>query len=210
MQISFTGLATVLALHAAVFWGLLQMKIIQWPVALPVLSVDLLTPPAPETPQPKIVPPKHRPVEKRPVERPVQIATQLAIPAEAPVSAPAIDVLLAAVPPAPTFTTPAPYSPAASPVPSAPRFDADYLDNPKPHYPALSRRLGEAGRVVLRVQVAANGLPTEITLHSSSGFERLDNAAKDTVRRWRFVPARLGSEPVAASVLVPIIFSLKD
>ena len=43
-----------------------------------------------------------------------------------------------------------------------------------------------------------------------SGCAKHDNAALDAVRRWKFVPARLGSEPVAASVLVPIVFSLKD
>jgi protein TonB len=74
----------------------------------------------------------------------------------------------------------------------------------------MSRRSGEQGRVVLRVQVAASGLPTEVHLHAGSGSSRLDNSALETVRRWKFVPARLGSEPVAASVLVPIVFSLKD
>jgi protein TonB len=59
---------------------------------------------------------------------------------------------------------------------------------------------------VLRVQVAANGLPTDQAVHTSSGYERLDQVALDTVRRWKFVPARLGNEPVAASVLVPIVF----
>jgi len=199
------GLATVVALHGVVFHALLQMNVIRLPVELPLLQVELLTPPAPELPKPEIVPPQPRPVEKRPVPRPVQEVVPLAIPAAAPVSAPTVE--MPAVLPAPTFAPPAAPAPAA---PSRPRFDADYLDNPKPVYPYVSRKLKEEGRVVLRVQVAANGLPTDVALHASSGSERLDKSALETVRRWKFVPARLGSEPIAASVLVPIVFSLKD
>ena len=101
----------------------------------------------------------------------------------------------------------APPAPAA---PTPPRFDANYLENPKPPYPALSRKLNEQGRVLLRVNVAADGNATEVQLHTSSGHPRLDDSALATVRRWKFVPARLGQEAVAAWVLVPIAFTLKD
>jgi protein TonB len=94
--------------------------------------------------------------------------------------------------------------------PTPPRFDANYLDNPTPVYPALSRRLGEEGRVLLRVRVGPNGLPQNVDVQTSSGSPRLDLAAVDTVRRWKFVAARLGDEAIAASVVVPIVFSLKE
>lgn len=100
------GLATVVALHGVVFHALLQMNVIRLPVELPLLQVELLTPPAPELPKPEIVPPQPRPVEKRPVPRPVQEVAPLAIPAAAPVSAPTVE--MPAVPPAPTFAPPAP------------------------------------------------------------------------------------------------------
>ena len=89
-----------------------------------------------------------------------------------------------------------------------PRFDAAYLRNPEPDYPALSRRLHEEGRVVLRVLVSAEGLPQQLELRTSSGHLRLDQAALDAVRRWRFAPARRGAESLAAWVLVPLTFSL--
>ncbi|MFZ5793860.1 MAG: energy transducer TonB, partial [Pseudomonadota bacterium] len=105
-------------------------------------------------------------------------------------------------------------APQAPPQPSAPvappRFDADYLDNPKPVYPPLSRRMGEEGKVVLRVFVDASGLPAQVEVRTSSGSERLDRAAVSAIGRWKFVPARQGSEAVAAWVLVPIVFSLKE
>lgn len=211
-RLSPGGLAAVFVLHVAVLYALLQMNVIRLPEELQVLTVSLITPPAPafEPPKPAIVPPQPRPVERRLVPRPVQEVMPLAIPAEVPVAALAIEVPVA-VPPAPTLAPLAPPAPPAPPAePSPPRFDADYLDNPKPVYPRLARRMGEEGKAVLRVQVAASGLPTAVELHASSGSPRLDEAAMDAVRRWKFVPARRGDEAVAATVLVPIEFSLKD
>ncbi len=117
--------------------------------------------------------------------------------------------------PAPAVTAPvaaAPMLAAAAPaVPiRAPRFDAAYLRNPPPAYPRASRRLGEEGRVVLRVRVESDGRPSQLAVQASSGSARLDDAAFDAVRRWRFVAARRGDESVAAWVLVPIEFRLND
>lgn len=111
---------------------------------------------------------------------------------------------------APSDAAPAPVSaPAASPV-TAPRFDADYLQNPKPLYPPLSRRLGEEGKVLLRVRVSAQGEALAVEINRSSGFARLDEAARITVARWRFVPARQGGEALESSVLVPLTFALDN
>lgn len=88
------------------------------------------------------------------------------------------------------------------------RFDADYLRNPPPAYPVISRRLGEEGRVVLRVFVDAEGQPTQVDVKTSSSFQRLDQAARQAVSRWRFVPARRANAPIGAWVLVPIVFNL--
>ena len=91
-----------------------------------------------------------------------------------------------------------------------PRFDAAYLQNPAPEYPSLSRRLGEEGRALLRVLISPEGLPKDIQLQASSGYPRLDQAALQTVRKWRFVPAMRGSEALAAWVIVPIRFNLES
>lgn len=113
----------------------------------------------------------------------------------------AVNASASAPPPSNVATTP-------TPAPSQPRFDADYLNNPKPHYPPLSRRLREEGVVMLRVYVLPSGLPDAVELKRSSGSVRLDEVALSTVRQWRFVPARSGDVAVAAWVLVPIAFSL--
>ncbi len=203
-RLSKAGLGMVAAIHVALLAALVQLNVIPLPTPLAVLSVSLL-PPAPEAkPQPEIVPPKPRPIERRPT--PLPLPSQLAAPADSPSPSPV------AVAPAPTpVAVPAPVAaPPAPAAPKPPRFDANYLDNPKPPYPALSRKLNEQGRVLLRVNVAADGSATEVQLHTSSGHSRLDDSALATVRRWKFVPARLGQEAVAAWVLVPIAFTLKD
>lgn len=89
---------------------------------------------------------------------------------------------------------------------TAARFDADYLHNPAPAYPSQSRRLKEEGTVLLLVRVSDQGTPISVEIRTSSGFERLDEAGLQAVRQWRFVPAKRGSDNVAASVLVPIQF----
>lgn len=96
----------------------------------------------------------------------------------------------------------------AAPAATAPRFDAAYLNNPDPTYPAISRRIGEEGRVILRVLVSADGRANQVEIHTSSGSSRLDQAALGAVQRWRFEPARQGATAVAAWVLVPISFHL--
>lgn len=89
------------------------------------------------------------------------------------------------------------------------RFDADYLRNPAPPYPAMSRRLREQGKVFLRVRVTPEGAAGDLEIKTSSGSARLDASALRTVRHWRFIPARRGGAAVASWVVVPIIFKLE-
>jgi TonB family protein len=93
---------------------------------------------------------------------------------------------------------------------SAARFDADYLKNSKPIYPESSRRKGEEGSVILRVQVDEKGLPLQVTLKKSSGYVRLDDSASMAVGRWRFVPAYVNGTAVVSWVTVPLTFRLKN
>lgn len=152
--------------------------------------------PTPSTPAPQVTPvPTAPPVVDAPPSPPVALA---AAPAMAPAPA-------AVVAPAPVVAPPAPAASAVVPA----SFDAAYLDNPRPIYPAVSRQEGEEGTVLLRVRVLPSGLPEQVELARSSGFDRLDKAARSTVMRWRFTPARQGDQAIAAWVQVPISFSLK-
>ncbi|MFM9969092.1 MAG: TonB family protein [Burkholderiales bacterium] len=112
-------------------------------------------------------------------------------------------------PPQPASTTPKPAAQQSFTPPSftPARSDAAYLNNPKPEYPAASLRLGETGRVVLNVHVSATGSVEQVSVRTSSGSTRLDEAALKAVRQWKFIAAKRGDEAVATQVLVPISFT---
>jgi protein TonB len=91
-----------------------------------------------------------------------------------------------------------------------PHFNVAYLNNPRPAYPPIARKLGLEGLVVLRVQVSANGAPEQVAVTQTSGAPVLDEAALKAVQGWTFVPARRGDTPVAHVVDVPVRFQLKN
>lgn len=90
------------------------------------------------------------------------------------------------------------------------RFDAAYLSNPAPSYPRISRRRGEEGRVLLRVRVLADGAAGAVEIAEGSGYARLDEAARDAVRNWRFVPASRADVKIDSWLNVPIVFRLEE
>lgn len=195
------GLGITLALHAFAAAALLSYAPARKALlnAAPIM-VELILPPRIEPPRPQAPAemPKPRPVAHR-TERPIELPPVLTAPAEAP-----SPVIAPPPPPIEAVAPPAPTAPRTQPI-----FNADYLDNPAPAYPPLSRRLGEQGRVILRVLVNVRGTADEVQLRTPSGFARLDEAACDTVRRWKFVPAKRGAEAVPAWVLIPISFRLE-
>jgi len=87
---------------------------------------------------------------------------------------------------------------------------ASQASSPSPAYPAISRRLGEQGRVLVRARVLASGDTAEVQLHQSSGVDRLDAAAIAAVKQFRFNPARTRSgRAVDSWVTLPIQYTLK-
>lgn len=212
VSVEHLSLALVIALHALLLAGLqvfLQARAVKPQMAtVQLMSVRLLSP-APVAPS---VRPRPSPALARPASPSPPAVTPVAARQLALASAPA---------PAPepqrentrsSEALPAKERPSAEPSPIEatlpPRFDASYLDNPPPRYPPISRRLGEEGKVLLRVQVDQAGQPIAVVLHQGSGFSRLDQSAAEAVRGWRFVPARRGQQAVTEWVVVPVIFSL--
>ncbi len=113
--------------------------------------------------------------------------------------------------PAPVAASPTPVPPAPSPAPVAqlPVLDVEHGDNQyRAPYPRMSLRLGEEGRVLLRVMVGLDGKPTGATVSKTSGSEHLDRAGIETVMRWRFKPGTRGGAAEAMSVLQPVDFKL--
>jgi periplasmic protein TonB len=107
-----------------------------------------------------------------------------------------------------------PAAPIAPPSPTVPRLelpssDADYLQNPKPVYPSMSKKLNEQGTVVVRVLIGADGVPQKAEIRTSSGFDRLDQSAAATVMKWRYVPGKRAGVAEAMWFNVPIHFVLE-
>lgn len=200
------GIITAVGLHVVLVAALLSYAPARQTLAeLAPIMVSLVQPQKVEPPKEL---PKPKPVVKKPIKKiepkpqPLLTITEPA-PTPSPIVAPP-----PAPPPPPEPIVAAPPPPPAPLIP--PQFNADYLNNPAPQYPALSRRLGEEGRVILRVLVDDRGLPARVELRTSSGHNRLDKVALETVKQWKFVPARRGNDAVSAWVLVPISFSLRS
>lgn len=90
-----------------------------------------------------------------------------------------------------------------------PSSNAAYLSNPKPPYPAISRRFNEQGLVILRVLINTQGQAEQTELYQSSGHKRLDDSALKTVSTWRFVPGTTNGVPQAMWFNVPVNFVLE-
>jgi protein TonB len=178
-----------------------------------VLAAWLMQPPAASIPGRKMevtvaLAPVAAQIEKRPQQPPARIA---------PVQLPRDEA------PAPLPTEPAAQQsnapvaaaePVANPVVAAPPevepdYKASYLNNHLT-YPLAARRMGIQGRVVLNVEVLAEGMSGQMNVHQSSGHKELDRAALESVKNWRFVPASRAGQPFTKWFRVPIQFSLKD
>ena len=154
------------------------------------------------------------PVSNTPAKAQQQpIATPTAAPKSAatkadqttPSSAPATQ----SVEPTPAATPAQSGQNKGAPAFSLPSSEAHGLNNPKPAYPRLSRRLNEQGQVMVRVFVATDGSPQQGEIKTSSGFDRLDQEALRTVMRWRFVPGQRFGTPEAMWFNVPVNFVLE-
>lgn len=79
----------------------------------------------------------------------------------------------------------------------------------RPVYPESARRRGIGGVTLLQFEVTANGRVGEIQIAQSAGDRDLDRAATEAVKKWRFEPARRGTQAVAVRVTLPVRFELR-
>ena len=202
----------VVALHVGFIWALqsgLLMRAAELVVPVELLS-QFIEPPAPKvnTPPPSPSEPVKKPIAKTaaaPAPQPLAIAD--------PTPSPNAPTGVTTPQPAPApISAPVAAAPTAAPAPAAvqmPSSDADYLQNPRPPYPSISRRLNEQGKTTVRVLIGPDGQPQRAEIAKSSGFDRLDQAAMTTVMRWRYVPGKRGGTPEAMWFNVPINWILE-
>ena len=221
---------SVVLLHVGFIYALysgLLMRAVE--LVIPVMMVSQLL----EPPQSKPAPPPPLPPSKQPPTPPAAVK-QPSKPAVAKAPAVAAPLPMAIADPTPAVnaplgaTTPQPApAPIAAPVAAAPvaavgavapaapaavqlpSSDASYLQNPRPPYPPISRRLNEQGNTTVRVLIGADGQPQRAEIAKSSGFARLDDAAVNTVMRWQYVPGKRGGVAEAMWFNVPINWVLE-
>lgn len=218
-----------LLMHGVLAWWLWQLKTAEPIKPVELMSMewvedkpDVAAPPKVETPPPapvepvdepepvltqQVAPPPPPPIPKeKPKPQPKPQPTKVPVAQSTPTTEAKTESLAQPSPVA------ASAPPASVPVEQKPlvRAEADYLNNPKPSYPRLSKRMGEQGEVRLRVLVAVDGRVASVQLSRSSGFERLDEAALESVKQWRFKPATQGGEPLETWVEVPVKFVLEN
>jgi protein TonB len=190
--------------HGVGIWAILQVPAVRAAVvdAAPMF-VELLAPPAPPAPPPSPPPP----VVKAPptvIAAPAVAKTPTAFEVAPPPEEPA--------PPAPPMVqaVEAPAAPPAAPAPPKmiPASAVQYLDTPL-EYPRASRRLSEAGTVLLRVYIDERGHVASVQLSRSSNFARLDDAALTSVKKWRFKPYAENGQPMAGYAVIPVMFELE-
>lgn len=199
----------VVVIHAGVI-GVWLMQPVPPKVMVGVMAVSVLPevhplpamPPLParkEPPSPE--PPKLESPKAEPVRAPVikKSEPEVAEPVVASVATPVI-----------TSSPPVAQIVAAPVIDTEPDYRANYLNNPRPNYPAVAQRMGWQGRVLLRVEVLSEGACGEVSVLRSSGHDLLDKAATNAVRSWRFVPARHGGQAVTQWFSVPIVFALES
>ncbi len=215
---TFIVTVAVVVFHVVALW-LLQTGLLRRTVEMIVpaqVLAEFIEPPQPRDEPPPPPPPEPRPQLKPPViapaPQPVAMADRAPAPnapvgtIEPPAPLPPVTAVVAPAPPAPVATPSAPPAPPRIELPSS---DADYLQNPKPPYPPVSKRLNEQGTVIMRVLIDVDGLPQKAELRKSSGFDRLDQSAAATVMKWRYVPGRRAGVAEAMWFNGPINFVLE-
>jgi len=194
------GLTAVVVLHGLLFWainsGLARkfVKVIKGPVEAVLLEEakpDIPPPPPPPPPPPKNLPPPP-PAYVPPAE--IQVAAPSPVNAIAAVS----NTPQPVAPPSPS-PSPLPSPVQSTPQPASPPVQTSAVISAssceKPDYPSASKRLEEEGTVQLKFLVGVDGKVIESAIEKSSGFRRLDEAARAGLSKCQFKPATLDGKP---------------
>ncbi|HYL89125.1 MAG TPA: TonB family protein [Burkholderiales bacterium] len=194
-----TGLAITVVLHIVLIYALLHglaRKIVE--VVAPPLEtkvIEEVKPPAdkPPPPPPKLEtpPPPFIPPPEINIQMPMQQAPTITAVAPTPPS------------PKPVAIAPPPHVP----VRTAPVVQASSCD--KPDYPPASRRANETGTVLLNFLVDVNGKVLDSKVERSSGYRRLDEAARAGLELCNFKPATVDGKPTRAWARIEYVWTLE-
>ena len=65
----------------------------------------------------------------------------------------------------------------------------------KPDYPSASRRMEEEGTVTLKFLIGVDGKVIQADIEKTSGFTRLDEAARNALSKCQFRPGTVDGKP---------------
>ena len=104
-----------------------------------------------------------------------------------------------------------PVEPPAKPAPESTFVEAiaHQSTNLAPPYPPGAIRRNQAGEVMLRVRIDADGDVLEVELLEPFRYPILDRAAVRAAQKWTFGPARRDGIPVASHKDIPVVFRLE-
>lgn len=212
--------AAAVLLHAGALWALqsgLLARMVEVVTPVEVIA-EFVEPPRSKADAPPPAPPPKQPVaaaqavpQKAAALPPAPMPLAIADAAPAPHAPTGVVASTAPTPPvaAPQAATPVAAAPPAPRV-ELPSSEADYLHNPKPVFPPMSKRLGEQGLVMVRAWIGVDGVAQQAEISQSSGFDRLDQAALATARGWRYVPGKRAGVPEAMWATIPIKFNYSE
>ena len=168
----------VVLLHAILLWAIqsgLAHQVVQ--VAKVVVQAELIA-----DITPKLAPPPPPPPPPAPKTPPAPTAPVVATPSPSAIQLPA-------APPMP-----------AAPAPAAPAVRTSAVIQAgascaKPDYPSASRRLEEEGTVTLKFLIGVDGRVMQAEVEKSSGFQRLDEAARNALSKCQFKPGTVDGKP---------------
>jgi periplasmic protein TonB len=194
--LSRTGpMIAVIGIHAAIIYLLM--------ISMGVVDVPKFVPPV----EAVFIPEQTRTEpEEVPIVKPE--LTDIAEPTEQPPPEIPLDEIVA--PPSDVVMPASNNAPTATVAPTGQVQDLKTKTRIEPTYPPASRRASEEGTVRLKVLVDETGRPKDVQVAQSSGFARLDEAAKQAVRKWRFQAAMNGGQAMSVWTQVAITFRLTD
>jgi len=181
-----TGIGLVVLLHAVLLWAItsgLAKQVVR--MTENTVEAVLMSEAPPPKPAPAPIPTPKPPPPQTPTPAPPPPAPNSTAPAITQPSAP------------PVVAAPAPPAPAVAP---APAIRTGAVIQPgascaKPDYPSASRRMEEEGTVTLRFLIGTDGRVLQADIEKSSGFNRLDEAARNALSRCQFRPGTVDGKP---------------
>jgi len=200
-------LILLVAFHILLLWALksgFTVKLVEQ-ITAPIKAEIINEPEEIEPPPP---PPPVKAVEMPPVSVP-PVLVDIQIPIETP------PIQITTAPPPPGPPAPPVFGPPAPPAPPAPasvvtRAVATYKPPVSDYYPPTSVTLQEEGRPVVKVCWDEKGKVGDVTLDTSSGKKRLDDAAIKYGKQIKMRAGTTDGKAQAGCATQAVVFTLKD